>query len=197
MQTAVLAGIERFLPKTPEGKSVPTTLAAEPGPLLALAAEADAPNRPTAARLVDLLKWPGKPGLADEAAAIASRLTPAQKALFDRGSTQFAAICAACHQPHGEGLTGLAPQLLYSRYVLGPDRALVRIVLCGKEREGRVMPPLRALDDDSIAGVLTFIRQSWGHNAPPVSPALVAEIRGEIAGREEPWTDEELQKFAK
>jgi mono/diheme cytochrome c family protein len=92
-------------------------------------------------------------------------------------------------------LSGLAPQLLYSRYVLGADRALIRIVLNGKENEGRAMPPLRSLDDEAIAGVLTYIRQSWGHNAPPVSPATVAEVRSETAGREEPWTDEELQKF--
>jgi mono/diheme cytochrome c family protein len=57
------------------------------------------------------------------------------------------------------------------------------------------MPPLRSLDDEAIAGVLTYIRQSWGHNAPPVSPSTVTEVRRETAGREEPWTDEELQKF--
>jgi glucose/arabinose dehydrogenase/mono/diheme cytochrome c family protein len=195
-QAALLDGVERFLPKTPEGKPVPGTLSVEPSALIKLAAQGETPASRRAAKLVDLLKWPGKPGLENESAAIAARLTPAQKILFEKGSRQFAAICAACHQPHGEGLSGLAPQLLYSRYVLGSELALVRIVLCGKEREGRVMPPLRALDDDSIAGVLTYIRQSWGHNAPPVSPALVTQVRKEIAGREEPWTDEELQKFS-
>ena len=57
------------------------------------------------------------------------------------------------------------------------------------------MPPLRSLDDEAIAGVLTYIRQSWGHNAPPVSTSTVTDVRRETAGREEPWTDEELQKF--
>ena len=195
-QAAILKGVERFLPKTPEGKPVPGTLPAEPGPLLKLAANNETPAGKQAAQLVDLLKVAGKPGSENESAAIAARLTPEQKALFEKGGKQFAAICAACHQPHGEGLSGLAPQLLYSRYVLGSEQALARIVLCGKEREGRVMPPLRSLDDESIAGVLTYIRQSWGHNAPPVSPAVVAAVRKEIAGREEPWTDDELQKFA-
>ncbi len=196
-QAAILKGVERFLPKTPEGKPVPGTLPVEPAPLLALAAQADNPQAKQAAKLIGLLKWPGKPGLENETAAIAARLTPEQKVLFEKGATQFAAICAACHQPHGEGLAGLAPQLLYSRYVLGAERAVIRIVLSGKEREGRVMPPLGALDDESIAGVLTYIRQSWGHNASPVSPTTVAEVRKEIAGREEPWTDEELQEFSK
>ena len=194
-QLAILKGVERFLPKTPEGKPVSGTLPVEPGPLLKLAAQSGTSAGQQAAKLVSLLKWPGKPGSENESAAIAARLTPEQKALFEKGSAQFAALCAACHQPHGEGLSGLAPQLLYSHYVLGNERALVRIVLCGKEREGRVMPPLHALDDESIAGVLTYVRQSWGHNAPPVSPAVVRDIRREVAGREEPWTDEELQKF--
>jgi glucose/arabinose dehydrogenase/mono/diheme cytochrome c family protein len=193
--TALLAGVERFLPKTPEGKPVPGTLSAEPAALIKLAAQTDSAAGRKAAKLVGLLKWPGKPGMENETAAIAARLTPDQKALFAKGGKQFAAICAACHQPHGEGLSGLAPQLLYSRYVLGADRALIRIVLNGKENEGRAMPPLRSLDDEAIAGVLTYIRQSWGHNAPPVSPVTVAEVRSETAGREEPWTDEELQKF--
>ena len=196
-QAALLKGVTRFLPKTPDGKAVSGTLPVEPSSLVKLAAQHDTAAGQQAAKLVGLLKWPGKPGLENETAAIAARLTPEQKILFEKGAAQFAAICAACHQPHGEGLAGLAPQLLYSRYVLGAERALVRIVLCGKEKEGRVMPPLRALDDESIAGVLTFLRQSWGHNAPPVSSAVVAAVRKEVVGREEPWTDDELAKFAK
>ena len=49
-----------------------------------------------------------------------------------------------------------------------------------------------ALDDASIASVLTYIRQSWGHNAPPVSPESVAKVRAAVGNREEPWSDEEL-----
>jgi len=194
---ALLDGVERFLPKTPEGKPVPGTLAAKPEALIKLAAKTGTPAGIRAAKLVSLLKWPGKPGLTDESAAIAARLTPEQKILFDKGSRLFATLCAACHQPHGEGLDGLAPQLLYSHYILGAEQALIRIVLSGKENDGRAMPPLHSLDDESIAGVLTYVRQSWGHNAPPVSPATVAAVRKEVGSREEPWSDEELQKFGK
>ena len=31
--------------------------------------------------------------------------------------------------------------------------------------------------DESIAAVLTYIRQSWGHNAAPVSPESVSKVR--------------------
>jgi mono/diheme cytochrome c family protein len=194
---ALLDGVERFLPKTPEGKSVAGVLPVEPRALELLAAQPETASGAQAARLLTFLKWPGKPGLEQETAAIAARLTPEQQALFEKGRTVFAGLCAACHQPHGEGLSGLAPQLLYSHYVLGPERILARIVLCGKESDGLVMPSLRTLDDESLAAALTYVRQSWGHNAPPVAPAVLTAVRREIAGREEPWTDEELEKLAR
>jgi glucose/arabinose dehydrogenase/mono/diheme cytochrome c family protein len=189
---ALLRGIERYLPKTPEGKPVAGSLPVAPRGLITLATDQQSPAGKLAARLVDLLKWPGKPGLEDEAAAIAARLTPEQKVFFEKGREQFNALCAVCHQPSGEGMPGLAPQLLHSRYVLGPDHIGARIVLSGKEKNGMVMPPLPSLDDASIAAVLTYIRQAWGHNASPVSVETVAEVRREIGSREEPWTDDEL-----
>lgn len=193
-RAAVLDGLERFLPKTPDGKPVAAMIAVEPRALLLLSVQGgNTPEAKQAGRLSTLLKWPGKPGLEKESAEVAARLTPEQKVLFEKGRDIFATICAACHQAGGEGLAGLAPQLLYSKYVLGGEGAITRIVLNGKEKEGLVMPPLRgALDDASIAAVLTYIRQSWGHNAPPVSPESVAKVRAEVGNREEPWSDEEL-----
>jgi mono/diheme cytochrome c family protein/glucose/arabinose dehydrogenase len=193
-RTALLEGLERFLPKTPDNKPIAGTIAVEPRALLLLSVQNNSPEARQAARLLNLLKWPGKPGLADESAAVAARLTPEQKALFDRGRETYATICAACHQAGGEGLAGLAPQLLFSRYILGNERQLIRIVLQGKEKEGLVMPPLQsALDDTTIAGVLTFLRQSWGHDAPPVTPAAVTAVRAAVGPRDDPWSDEELQ----
>lgn len=193
VRPAVLDGIERYLPKTPDGLPLAATIAVEPEALLRLAARQDTPGASQAARLAGLLKWPGKPGLEGESAALAARLTPDQKVLFEKGRTVYATLCAACHQAGGEGQAGLAPQLLHSKYILGNEAALARIVLNGKENEGLVMPPLRALDDDSLAAALTFVRQSWGHNAPPVAPAAIAKARAEVGEREEPWTEEELQ----
>ncbi|SDS00796.1 PVC-type heme-binding CxxCH protein [Opitutus sp. GAS368] len=192
-RAAVLDGLERFLPKTPEGKLVAGNLPVEPRALLLLSVQGNTPEGKQAARLAGFLKWPGKPGLEKESADIAARLTPEQKVLFDKGRITFATICAACHQAGGEGMAGLAPQLLYSKYVLGNERQLARIVLNGKEKEGLAMPPLRALDDETIAGALTYVRQSWGHNAPPVSPATIAEVRKAVGDREAPWSEEELQ----
>jgi mono/diheme cytochrome c family protein len=54
------------------------------------------------------------------------------------------------------------------------------------------MPALKALSDDQIAGVLTYIRRSWGHEAPPVDPATVATIREWNQARRDGWMAEEL-----
>ena len=69
-------------------------------------------------------------------------------------------------------------------------------MLSGKERNGLVMPPIQqTLDNEGVASVLTYLRQSWGHNADPVSAAKVAGVREAIHGREDPWTDQELAPF--
>jgi mono/diheme cytochrome c family protein/glucose/arabinose dehydrogenase len=189
----MLAGVRHFLPKSPDGRPFPGTLPAEPKPLVALA-EANSAIAPIAKQLLAQLKWPGKPGAA---ATAAKPLSSEQQLLFDKGKAQFAALCAACHQPNGQGLAGLAPSLVYSRWVLGDPRILARIVLNGKVQENMVMPPWKAaLDDENIAAVLTFVRRSWGHEGDPVSPDVVAEARKQTASRDEPFSDADLEEVA-
>ena len=190
-RSAVLSGVRLFLPKAPDGKKVfPGSLPAEPKPLVALA-NTESTAGATAKQLLAQLKWPGKAGAAE---VVVRPLTAPEQALFDKGKAQFAALCASCHQPNGQGLAGLAPSLLYSRWVLGDPRILARIVLCGKVQDNLSMPPWKAaLDDEAIAGVLTFVRRSWGHDAEPIAPAIIADARKETVKREEPWSDADLE----
>jgi glucose/arabinose dehydrogenase/mono/diheme cytochrome c family protein len=168
-------------------------LPAEPKALVALAERKDDPEATTAAELLKQLKWPGKPG-----ASNARPLTADEQVLFEKGKVQFATLCAACHQANGQGLAGLAPSLVYSRWVLGDPRVLSRIVLCGKAQENLIMPPWKgALNDEAIASVLTFIRRSWGQEADPVTVATVAEARADTAKRDEPWTDKDLDALVR
>lgn len=186
----MLAGVRHFLPKTPDGRALPGNLPAEPKPLVALANRADAGAALIVKQLLTQLKWPGKPGAAAEEAR---PLTAAEKAAFEQGREQYATVCAACHQPNGQGLAGLAPSLVQSKWVLGDARIPARIVLNGKVQENMVMPPWKAaLNDQAVAAVLTYIRRSWGHAADPVEPATVAEARAATANREEPFTEAEL-----
>jgi mono/diheme cytochrome c family protein len=123
-------------------------------------------------------------------------LTPPQQKRYDAGSELYKSICVGCHQPDGRGKEKLAPSLVDSPYVKGPDpTSPIRILLSGKEGTIGLMPPLGgALNDEQIASVLTYIRREWGHTASAVAPEDVVEIRGLTKTRTRPWTDAELQQ---
>lgn len=90
-------------------------------------------------------------------------------------------------------MKGLAPALAGSSWVNGSPEAVVRIVLNGKVDQ-LAMPPLGgALDDETIAAILTYVRKSWGNDAAPISADTVQSIRGLVSHRDEPWSEEELQ----
>ena len=50
------------------------------------------------------------------------------------------------------------------------------------------------LADEDIAGLLTWARRQWGHQADPISPQQVLTIREATRGRKLPWTIQSLQK---
>ncbi|MFD2256653.1 HEAT repeat domain-containing protein [Luteolibacter algae] len=107
------------------------------------------------------------------------------------GKQQFA-ICAACHGQSGEG-TAAGPPLAGSEWVNGPAENLILIQLRGLVGPITVkgqnysfpagMTPLAYQNDQQIAAVLTYIRSSFGNNAPPVSPEEVAALRKENEGK--------------
>ena len=141
-----------------------------------------------AGELMACLVWPGKFG------AGPAPLTAAEQQLFEKGRTNYTTICAQCHQPDGRGLPGVAAPLIDSSWVLGPEQFVARIVLKGKTGKTNVtMPPLEMLGNETLASALTYIRRSWGHTAPPVSPAVISEMRERIILRSQPYTEQELE----
>jgi mono/diheme cytochrome c family protein len=193
-RSAVLDGVEKALPRMSDGRVLSANLGAEPKALVDYAAKGGSPEAERARKLLTSLRWPGKPGMA----AIAPvKLSAEEQARFDKGKVQYAALCAACHQPEGQGLVGLSPPLVNSQWAVGDERIVARIVLNGKSNDTLVMPTLSAtLDDEAIANVLTYVRNSWGHAAGAVSPAVVAQARAATATRLEPWTDADLAALA-
>jgi mono/diheme cytochrome c family protein len=97
-------------------------------------------------------------------------------------------------------LEGLAPPLVDSEWVLGAAERPIKIVLNGLGGPVNVggrtwrleMPPLPTFTDEQIAGVLTYVRREWEHNASPVSPEDVAKIRAANKTRTHSWTADEL-----
>jgi len=189
---SVLAGFAAVANASPR----PVVLPNEPSGWAQLAA-LPAATKPVA-DLATLLRWSGKPGL--DAVAAVPPLTPAQEVRFANGRALFAGICAACHQADGRGLDGVAPPLLDSQWVLGPPERTIRIVLHGVRGPIVVlnhwytgdMPGLGGLDDHQISSVLTYLRREWGHTASAVEPEDVAAVRAATAGRNDAWTQDEL-----
>jgi len=145
--------------------------------------------------------WPG-----DEIAQGLVPLSPAQRDAMAAGEAFFTA-CAACHGAAGEGIAGLAPPLAGSDWVNGPPEWLARIILQGMtgpvEVQGQVfdgvMPPhghLPALDDTTLAGLMTYLRRSWGNRADPVGTETVRAVRADSAHRDTPWTAADLRAIS-
>ncbi len=132
-------------------------------------------------------------------------LTTREQARFATGKDVYTMLCLACHQQNGEGLTGLAPPLRQSEWVLGSEQRLARILLqgmtgpvkvAGKTYNMPLMPGRGAIDDDAkIAAVLTYIRRNWDHQAEPVTAASIAKARATTKGRATPWTEAELLRI--
>lgn len=105
------------------------------------------------------------------------------------GEQKYAAICASCHQPHGQGnLAQGIPPLDGSEWVVGEQASparLARILLYGltgtitvKGRTYNGLMPAQGnvLKDYEIAAVLTYIRNSWSNNADKDKPPAVTAI---------------------
>lgn len=187
IKKALLDGVDRLIPRTDDGARRMAFVGAEPRALIAYAAS-DASDASRAAELLEFVRWRGANV---DSKALQAKLTPEQRALYEKGRSAFA-ICAACHQDEGQGMKGLAPALAGSPWVNGSPDALIRIVLNGKVDQ-LAMPGLASLDDATIASILTYVRGSWGNDAAPITPQTVQSIRSLVSHREEPWSEEELQ----
>lgn len=174
----------------------PVALPEAPKALLKFLASKDATTLKAANAVKSILTWPGKPG----AVAGPKPLSNEEARLFDLGRQTYAGLCAACHQPTGKGQEGLAPPLAESEWVLGDPETVAKIVLHGLRGPVKVkgvqysldMPAAGFLTDEQVAGVLTYIRREWDHEASPVTPDFVAKVRLANARRSDAWTAPEL-----
>lgn len=108
----------------------------------------------------------------------------ASGAQLDRGRALYAQNCLACHQLMGQGVPGAFPPLAKSDYLMADKARSIRILCEGLSGEIRVngrryesaMPPV-TLNDQDVADVLTFVRNSWGNEGEAVTADEVREVR--------------------
>lgn len=161
---------------------------------------------------VEMLKrifsWPGHKPSAQ--LAVAGNLDEKAMKQFAEGRQKYLVSCAGCHGSNGKGASRMGPPLAGSEWVLGDEIRLSLILLhgiegpievAGKKYDAPeilpVMPSHSTMSDGDIAAILTYIRNEWGNQAPPVTGRTVATTRHTSQGRVYPWSAAELNKHIK
>ncbi len=147
---------------------------------------------------------PGKdprPKGPDDGAAV----DPFQTAM-KKGANGYA-VCGGCHQGAGQGIPGQFPPLAGSEWVLGGTERLVRVVQHGLtgaitvkgqgfNTPGGMQAFGAAMSAGDLANVLTYVRNSFGNEAPMITKEMVEKVRS-TEKRASQWTMTELDQFAK
>ncbi len=121
-----------------------------------------------------------------------------------QGELLYEQACLPCHQPDGKGLMGVYPSLRGSDWVQGDVDRLIKIVLHGLTGPIQVngqsfqpqtpvaMPSFAGLNDDDLAALLSFLRESFGNEGDAIPAERVHQVRLKTQGRTSPWTETEL-----
>jgi len=112
---------------------------------------------------------------------------------IELGRRLFTSICAACHQPTGQGLPNVFPPLAGSDFLNADKNRAIKIVINGRQGEVVVnglnfnnSMPSFPLSDDDIANALTFVYNSFGNAGLEVTPEEVKILRAEPPDPEGP-----------
>ncbi|MEX0771763.1 MAG: PVC-type heme-binding CxxCH protein [Balneolales bacterium] len=129
-----------------------------------------------------------------------------ERELYIKGKAIYSqdGYCGTCHQPDGTGLSLSGfPPLSGTNWVIGSEERLIKLTLnglqgpievLGEEYPGNVpMTPFGGmLDDDEVAAVLTYVRNSFGNEASAISPDKVKEVRAATVNNSGFYSPEEL-----
>jgi mono/diheme cytochrome c family protein len=128
--------------------------------------------------------------LADRVASPAPSMTAPDAGLMKAGEAIFVDECSACHRMQGQGQTLAFPPLARSANVQQNDpTTALHAILAGVQAAPTAAAPTAftmpafnwKLNDRQAAAVATYVRNSWGNAAPPVTAEQVAKLRGKLA----------------
>lgn len=105
---------------------------------------------------------------------------------IESGKKLYATICAACHQPNGQGLPNQFPPLAESDFLNADKNRAIRTLIHGRQGEivvngkkfNNSMPSFPFSDED-IANALTFVYYSFGNSGKVVTAQEVHTLRAE------------------
>ena len=107
---------------------------------------------------------------------------------LERGRQVYVKNCFICHQISGQGVPGSYPPLAKSDFLLADKERAIRIaceglggeiVVNGTKYDGNMAAVV--LNDEEVADVLTFVRNSWGSAGGQIAAAEVAPVRAKTA----------------
>ena len=132
-----------------------------------------------------------------------------EMASLRRGEVIYQELCFACHGFNGQGMpldnppnTTIAPPLGDAHDVLDHHDTIIRILLKGASGNvnGKpytaLMVPMETNNDQWIADVASYVRNSFGNHASLIGPEEVARLRAEYKSRTTPFTLDELHALA-
>lgn len=118
--------------------------------------------------------------------------------------------CVSCHQSNGKGLPKIYPTLLAANndWVAKDEERLIKLVLKGlwgpmeiageAFDPGQGVPPMPGfgpiLNDEEIAAVISYVRQSFGNDLSLIQPEQVKRVRAATADRRDFYMVEELMQ---
>ena len=122
------------------------------------------------------------------------KLSAAERKVYDLGKAVYHrdAHCVVCHQPNGQGLPNMYPPLEKSNWIDGDDDRMIKIALKGMwgavEVNGKKFDPATGgvppmvgfaslLNDEELAAVLSYVKQSFGNNGTFITPDQVKRVR--------------------
>lgn len=177
-------------------------------PILAEAAKKPLDDWMQAAHQTAVAHLKGEPVKKAKEVAVTSNLKGEELALHTLGREIFAkeGYCITCHQADGKGLAASGfPPLSGTKWVQGNEERLIKIVLKGlmgpievngKSYPGQVpmTPYAGLLNDREVAAVLTYVRNSFGNQAPAIMPEQVKKVRASVEAKKDFYQVDQLLK---
>ncbi|KJV32898.1 c-type cytochrome [Pantoea sp. SM3] len=114
---------------------------------------------------------------------------PMDNGQMKMGKNVYSANCTACHNSDGKGIPNLAASLANNPGLLADDASsIITTVLQGgrgavtaENPTSGAMPSFAwKLSDEQVAAVATYLRNSWGNAAKPVTTDEVAKARAQL-----------------
>ena len=139
---------------------------------------------------------------------IATALTGDDRVAYLKGKEIFErdGFCGTCHQLDGQGLSASQyPPLAGTQWVMGDPERLIKLTLKGlygpitvldKNYPGITpMTPYEGLlNDEEMASVLTYVRNSFGNKSSVITPDQVRSVRAKEEGKVGFYVPEDLLK---